>query len=176
MTLTNLFTSPLEQFQVLPAFSIFIDSIDFSITNETIILGLIAFFSIVFFLSLTKASDSSYFMIPTRWQVIILPLTIFIFFILFWITITDCSGQPAEPSLGEKLYVWVEEYKFIDDKINTYKGHHAVMTEDLADLHADPSSCEVEIENTELAIEDCGIRIEVLKLDLAEHRTQCPIS
>jgi len=66
MTLTNLFTSPLEQFQVLPAFSTFIGFIDFSVTNETIILGLIAFFSIVFFLSLTKASDSSYFMVPNR--------------------------------------------------------------------------------------------------------------
>ena len=62
----NFFTSPLEQFQVLPAFSLYMGFIDFSITNETIILVLISFFTLVFFSSLTKANDSTFFIIPTR--------------------------------------------------------------------------------------------------------------
>lgn len=71
MTFINFFSSPLEQFQVLPALSLYVGFIDFSITNETIILGLIAFFSLVFFFSLTKAGDNTYFIVPTRWQAII---------------------------------------------------------------------------------------------------------
>lgn len=66
MTFMNFFSSPLEQFQVLPALSLYVGFIDFSITNETIILGLIAFFSLVFFFSLTKAGDNTYFIVPTR--------------------------------------------------------------------------------------------------------------
>jgi hypothetical protein len=66
MTLTQIFTSPLEQFQVLPIFSFYFGFIDLSLTNETIILILIAFFTLVFFFSLTKQNDSSYFIVPTR--------------------------------------------------------------------------------------------------------------
>jgi hypothetical protein len=66
MTFINILTSPLEQFQVLPIFSLSFGFIDLSITNETIILLLIAFFTLVFFFSLTKQNDSSYFIVPTR--------------------------------------------------------------------------------------------------------------
>jgi len=64
----NIFTSPLEQFQVLPIFSFYFGFFDFSITNETIILLLILFFSLVLFLSLFKVNDNSYFIVPNRWQ------------------------------------------------------------------------------------------------------------
>jgi ATP synthase subunit 6 len=67
----NIFTSPLEQFQVLPVFSFYLGFIDFSITNETIILSLIFFFSLVLFLSLAKPNDNSYFIVPNRWQSVV---------------------------------------------------------------------------------------------------------
>lgn len=67
----TIFTSPLEQFQVLPIFSLYLSFLDFSITNETIILILILFFSSVLFLSLFKENDNSYFIVPNRWQSII---------------------------------------------------------------------------------------------------------
>jgi ATP synthase subunit 6 len=67
----NIFTSPLEQFQVLPIFSFYLGFIDLSITNETIILVLIFFFSCVLFTSLVKVEDSTYYVVPNRWQSII---------------------------------------------------------------------------------------------------------
>ena len=68
MKFLNLFSSPLEQFQILPIFSCYFGFVDISLTNETIILVLIAFFTLVFFFSLTKENDSSYFIVPSRWQ------------------------------------------------------------------------------------------------------------
>jgi hypothetical protein len=62
----NIFTSPLEQFQVLPIFSFYFGFIDLSITNETIILILIGLFSLVFFFSLVKQNDTTYFIVPSR--------------------------------------------------------------------------------------------------------------
>lgn len=67
----NYFFSPLEQFQVLPIFSVYLNFIDISLTNETIILVLILFFSLVFFTSLVKEQESSYFIVPNRWQSVI---------------------------------------------------------------------------------------------------------
>lgn len=66
MNIMNIFTSPLEQFQVLPIFSFYFGFIDLSITNETIILILIALFSLVFFFSLVKQNDTTYFIVPSR--------------------------------------------------------------------------------------------------------------
>lgn len=67
----NFFTSPLEQFQVLPIISAGIGFIDCSITNETIILILVFFFTITLFYSLFKKETNSYFIIPNRWQSIV---------------------------------------------------------------------------------------------------------
>lgn len=67
----NFFTSPLEQFLILPIFSLQIGLFDLSLTNATVILLLILFFSVVFFLSLFKSHDSGYFLIPNRWQAMI---------------------------------------------------------------------------------------------------------
>lgn len=68
MTILNFFTSPLEQFQIIPILSCYFGFVDVSLTNETIILFIIAIFSILFFCGLTKDNDSSYFVIPNRWQ------------------------------------------------------------------------------------------------------------
>lgn len=67
----NYFFSPLEQFQVLPIFSVYLNFIDISLTNETIILVLILFFSLILFTSLVKEQESSYFIVPNRWQSVI---------------------------------------------------------------------------------------------------------
>lgn len=66
MTILNFFTSPLEQFQVVPILSCYFGFVDISLTNETIILFIIAIFSILFFYGLTKENDGSYFVIPNR--------------------------------------------------------------------------------------------------------------
>lgn len=64
-------TSPLEQFQVLPIISGYFNGLDISITNETIILALILFFSLVYFNSILKKEDSTFYIIPSRWQSVI---------------------------------------------------------------------------------------------------------
>lgn len=61
------FSSPLEQFQIIPIVPIQYGIFDFSITNETVILGLVLFFIISFFFSLLK-EDSTLYIIPNRWQ------------------------------------------------------------------------------------------------------------
>ena len=65
------FTSPLEQFQVLPLISLYLGFFDLSLTNEVIILLLIAFFTFVLFFSLIKTNDKTYYIVPNRWQSII---------------------------------------------------------------------------------------------------------
>ena len=70
----NYFFSPLEQFQVLPIFSVYLNFVDFSLTNETVILVLILFFSLVLFTSLVKEQESSYFIVPNRWQSVIVTI------------------------------------------------------------------------------------------------------
>jgi len=64
------FFSPLEQFDILPIIPLFFDKLDISITNETIILilGILGFF---FLATLTKCTDSTLPLIPTRSQVLI---------------------------------------------------------------------------------------------------------
>jgi len=64
-------TSPLEQFQVLPIIGFYFSGFDISITNETIILALILFFSLVYFNSILKQETSSFYIVPNRWQAII---------------------------------------------------------------------------------------------------------
>jgi F0F1-type ATP synthase membrane subunit a len=64
-------TSPLEQFQVLPIIGFYFNGFDISITNETIILGLILFFSLVYFNSILKQENSSFYIVPSRWQAVI---------------------------------------------------------------------------------------------------------
>jgi len=71
MNLNFLFVSPLEQFEILPLFPIYLGGLDFSITNETIILVLIFFLVSTFFFSSLKQSDFTLFIVPHRWQIIV---------------------------------------------------------------------------------------------------------
>jgi len=71
MTFLNILTSPLEQFQVLPIVTLYFGFFDISLTNETIILFLITFFTLVLICSLSKKSDNSFSIIPNRWQSIL---------------------------------------------------------------------------------------------------------
>jgi ATP synthase subunit 6 len=66
-----IFFSPLEQFEILPLFSLYLGGLDFSITNETIILVVIFFFISTFLYASVKQSDSTLFIVPHRWQIII---------------------------------------------------------------------------------------------------------
>jgi F-type H+-transporting ATPase subunit a len=66
-----IFFSPLEQFEILPLFSLYLGGLDFSITNETIILLVIFFFISTFLYASVKQSDSTLFIVPHRWQIII---------------------------------------------------------------------------------------------------------
>jgi len=67
----SLFSSPLEQFEILPLISFYLGGLDFSITNEVVILLLIFFFSLTFISSVVKQSDSSLYIIPNRWQIVV---------------------------------------------------------------------------------------------------------
>ncbi len=63
------FFSPLEQFQVLPIFSLFNNYLGVSLTNEAIILLLLFFYlSILYFSFLELTKDNTFFIIPERWQ------------------------------------------------------------------------------------------------------------
>lgn len=62
------FYSPLEQFQILPIFPIVFGFFDFSITNQTTILGLVFMFSIIFFTTVVNQRDGSFLLVPSRWQ------------------------------------------------------------------------------------------------------------
>jgi ATP synthase subunit 6 len=67
----SLFSSPLEQFEILPLISFYLGGLDFSITNEVVILLLIFFLSLTFISSVVKQSDSSLYIIPNRWQIVV---------------------------------------------------------------------------------------------------------
>jgi len=63
-------SSPLEQFQVIPILSLQYGIFDFSITNETVILIIIFFLTMSFIFSLLK-EDNTFYIIPSKWQVVI---------------------------------------------------------------------------------------------------------
>ena len=65
------FFSPLEQFEIIPLISIYLNVLDFSITNEVVILSLIFFFVYSLFIFSTKTETSSFYIIPHRWQIIV---------------------------------------------------------------------------------------------------------
>lgn len=73
MKISYIFSSPLEQFEILPLVSLYFGGLDFSITNETIILILIFFIISVFIDSCSKSTvgeeRSSLFIVPHNWQV-----------------------------------------------------------------------------------------------------------
>lgn len=64
---TIFFSSPLEQFQIIPIIPIQFGIFDFSITNATVILGLLLFLFISLILSLLK-EDNTFYIFPNKWQ------------------------------------------------------------------------------------------------------------
>lgn len=62
------FTSPLEQFEILPLLFLHIGVLDFSITNQAIIFGFIFIFVSLFFFVLLKPATKTLFLIPSRAQ------------------------------------------------------------------------------------------------------------
>jgi len=66
-----MFYSPLEQFQIIPIFSVHLGNLDFSITNYTLITLLVVFIFITYLFILTDRKNFSLFLIPNRWQSII---------------------------------------------------------------------------------------------------------
>lgn len=65
-----IFNSPLEQFQIVPVFPLQILGLDISITNQTLIVGFLLFFTILFGKALSER-DNTFSIIPNRSQVII---------------------------------------------------------------------------------------------------------
>jgi hypothetical protein len=63
--MSNLF-SPLEQFEIIPVISFRLGFLDFSITNETVILGVIFFFGFFLFDFSVNVKDSTFYIIPHR--------------------------------------------------------------------------------------------------------------
>jgi len=66
-----MFYSPLEQFQIIPIFSVHLGNLDFSITNYTFITIFILFIFVTYLFILTNRKNASLFLIPNRWQSII---------------------------------------------------------------------------------------------------------
>ena len=66
----NFFFSPLEQFEVLPLVPFYLGGMDFSLTNETIILILIFFIIHTFYFFCTNGKDFTLNLIPSKVQVI----------------------------------------------------------------------------------------------------------
>jgi hypothetical protein len=60
------FYSPLEQFEIIPIITSNTGAVDFSITNEVVILGLIFFFLSSLIKFSTKTEGSSLYIIPHR--------------------------------------------------------------------------------------------------------------
>jgi ATP synthase subunit 6 len=67
----NVFFSPLEQFEILPLFSLYLGGLDFSITNEAVILFIIFFVLVVLKSSMVNQSDLTFYIVPHRWQIIL---------------------------------------------------------------------------------------------------------
>jgi len=65
------FFSPLEQFEVVPLFSIYLGFIDISITNELLIYLVLMFLLSTYIFSCFNPVDSTFNIIPTTWQLLI---------------------------------------------------------------------------------------------------------
>jgi F0F1-type ATP synthase membrane subunit a len=92
MKCLNIIASPLEQFEILPLISLNFGLLDFSITNQTIILALISFIFVTYFLSFLKQSDNSLFIIPSRWQVIVE----FVYSLVLNVVAENIGGKKSE--------------------------------------------------------------------------------
>jgi len=66
-----MFTSPLEQFQIIPVIPLYFGNLDVSLTNSSLIGFLIIFLAYTLLLCTIDKKSFSFFFIPNRWQVII---------------------------------------------------------------------------------------------------------
>ena len=87
-----MFFSPLEQFEILPLLPITISFLDFSITNQTIMLALIVFFLVSIFFIVVKQSNSSLFIVPHRFQIVLELL----YSMILGIVVDNISGRKAQ--------------------------------------------------------------------------------
>jgi len=87
-----MFFSPLEQFEILPLLPIRISFLDFSITNQTIMLVLIVFFLISIFFVILKQSTNSLFVVPHRFQIVLE----FLYSMILGIVVDNISGKKAQ--------------------------------------------------------------------------------
>jgi len=87
-----MFFSPLEQFEILPVLPITISFLDFSITNQTIMLSLIVFFLISIFFNVLKQSTNSLFIVPHRFQIVLELL----YSMILGIVVDNISGKKAQ--------------------------------------------------------------------------------
>jgi len=70
MNINFLFLSPLEQFEILPIIPFYFNGIDFSVTNETIILLIVFYILKILFSSCKNAKDLTFNLIPNKFQII----------------------------------------------------------------------------------------------------------
>jgi len=68
--LSHILYSPLEQFEILVLIPLYFKGLDFSITNETIVLVIIFLFFAVFFSASLNPKDSMFSVIPSKIQII----------------------------------------------------------------------------------------------------------
>ena len=68
MNFNFFFTSPLEQFQILPLIPFYYGVLDFTITNSTIILVLIFLFLFLLISNILKQKNFTFSIVPNRWQ------------------------------------------------------------------------------------------------------------
>jgi len=64
------FYSPLEQFEIIPLIPLYFGILDFSITNETIILGIIFLLLLILFITSTD-NNLSFFLVPKNWFIFV---------------------------------------------------------------------------------------------------------
>lgn len=81
--------SPLEQFEILPLIAINFGVLDFSITNQVIMLGLVLFFFFSLFFVLLKQTTKTLFIVPTRWQ----SLIELIYLLILSMVVDNISGK-----------------------------------------------------------------------------------
>jgi len=105
-----LITSPLEQFEILPLFSIF--GI-FTLTNQFLFLALLLFFIVTSFFASLKPSTNTLYIIPTRWQSIIE----LIYLLILSMVNDTIGGKKGEPFFSFSVYYfyfccWYEFNRF----------------------------------------------------------------
>lgn len=94
--ISQIFCSPLEQFEVIPLITLYLNGIDFSITNETIILILIFSFINILFFSCFNSKDETLSLVPSKFQILFEAIYKIIISLIID-NLGEKSGQPFFP-------------------------------------------------------------------------------